>query len=294
VGLGLRETMTYSLVSAADHQRLGVPDDQVVRLANPMTGDHAELRATSVGSLLDVIHRNRANGIEDIAVFEQARNFHRGDDGGPLPTFAHEQRVFALAAAGSLWGRNVDFATISGIATTLLNVVGLAFELRPSEAPPTYLHPGQCADVVVADGTVAGVVGVVHPGVAADADIKGDVVTGELYVHEITQALPRVHRFRAYSTFPPVRQDIAVIVPGDVLAGDVTATVRTSGGDLLSGVAVFDRYEGESIGEGRYSLALRLEFRAADRTLTDDEVATVRTQITDALAAEHGAQLRDG
>ena len=91
------------------------------------------------------------------------------------------------------------------------------------------------------------------------------------------------------TSFPSLRQDIAVVVPEDVPAAEVERAVRAGAGDLLAGLSVFDLYRGEQVGEGRKSLALRLEFRAPDRTLTDEDVAGPRARIEEELSRVGGA-----
>src|SRR5262249_51852513 len=107
----------------------------------------------------------------------------------------------------------------------------------------------------------------------------------------VAEIAPEVHAFVPVSTFPSVNQDIAVVVPEDVPAADVEAAVRAGAGDLLERLRLFDVYRGEQLGEGNKSLALRLEFRAPDRTLTDEEVAERRAAVERELS-EIGGKLR--
>jgi len=101
-----------------------------------------------------------------------------------------------------------------------------------------------------------------------------------------------VPRYEDLTSFPAVRQDLAVVVGDDVPAARVLATIRSAGGPLLRSAEVFDVYRGVQVGDGRASLAIRLEFRAADRTLTDEEVAQRREQIVAALREQVGGELR--
>ena len=107
-----------------------------------------------------------------------------------------------------------------------------------------------------------------------------------------TEAPSEVPVYRDVLTFPPVRQDIAVVVDAGTPAGEVVAHVRDSGGDLLATCRVFDVYEGPQVGEGRKSLAIHLVFQAPDRTLTDEEADAARERIVDALSERFGATLR--
>ena len=120
---------------------------------------------------------------------------------------------------------------------------------------------------------------------------KSYVAGFELDLDKVVAHAVAVPRFAAISSFPPVRQDLAVVVPEDLPAASVLGAVREAGGKLLTGARIFDVYRGEQIGEGRTSLALALTFQAPDRTLTDDDVAPVRDRIVAALA-QRGGELR--
>src|SRR6185503_10000829 len=132
--------------------------------------------------------------------------------------------------------------------------------------------------------------GELHPLVAREWDLQGGAAF-EVDVEALTDLVSGAVGYRAVSSFPAVVQDIAVVVDEDVPAADVLDTVRESAGELLDRLRLFDVYRGEQVGEGKKSLALRLEFRAPDRTLTDEEVAAVRQEVESALG-EIGGKLR--
>jgi phenylalanyl-tRNA synthetase beta chain len=119
-------------------------------------------------------------------------------------------------------------------------------------------------------------------------DLDGPVGAFEIDFSTVAQLAPQAHSYSDVTTFPGVLQDIAVVVPEEVSAAEVEAAVRAGGGDLLDRLAIFDLYRGEQLGEGNKSLALRLEFRARDRTLTDEEVAERRAAIERELAGIGG------
>jgi len=145
---------------------------------------------------------------------------------------------------------------------------------------------------VLVEGETLGWVGEVHPLVARTWDLDG-AAAFELDLDRLTElAGGRVPTYRDVTSFPAVRQDIAVVVADDVPAARVRDVVRAAAGDLLARAEVFDVYRGEQVGEGRVSLALRLEFRAPDRTLTDEEVAERREAIAAALRERLGGELR--
>jgi phenylalanyl-tRNA synthetase beta chain len=302
-GLGLNEVVTYGLVAPGTGESLGNTEETVVRLANPMTVDHAELRTGLFPGHLEVARRNHAAGTTDVAIFEIGRTYYAAEPGATgadgLPRYSAERDVLGLLVTGSLggarWdlpGLSADYPAVAGLVASLLAATGIEARFGKLPNPPSWVHPGQVADVRSADGAVLGWVGALHPRFAAEAGVETDVFAAHLDLHAIDAARTLQPRFAAYSEFPPVVEDIALVLDDDVAGGDVVLAARAAGGELLEQVAVFDRYVGEPIAEGRHSLALRLTFRAPDRTLTDEETAAVRGTIVDALVERFGAELR--
>jgi phenylalanyl-tRNA synthetase beta chain len=159
--------------------------------------------------------------------------------------------------------------------------------LEPAARP--FLHPGRAASVAAGGERELGWIGELHPLVARAWELPASVAAFELDVDvlaELTEGA--VATYHDVTSFPAVLQDLAVIVPEEVSAAELEGKVRAGGGDLLGSMRVFDLYRGEQVGEGNKSLALRLEFRAPDRTLTDGEVAERRAAIEEALAAIGG------
>ena len=165
--------------------------------------------------------------------------------------------------------------------------VALGFE----EAAEPFLHPGRAARIAVG-GADAGWIGELHPLVCRDWDLQGAAGFELAMADLVSAASAGEETFEDVTTYPAVRQDLAAVVPVDVSAARVREAVLEGAGELLRTAGVFDLYEGEQLGEGRKSLALRLEFRAGDRTLTDDEVAGLRESIASNLA-EIGGSLRE-
>ena len=171
-------------------------------------------------------------------------------------------------------------AVCSGAASSAGVSSGAASSGAASSGARPFLHPGRAASVVTDEGVELGWIGQVHPLVLREWELQGTVAAFELEVdllHELTQG--RVATYSDVTSFPAVLQDFAVIVPEDVPAARLEEVVRTGAGELLGDLRVFDLYHGEQVGEGNKSLALRLEFRAPDRTLTDEEVAERRAAI---------------
>ncbi len=208
----------------------------------------------------------------------------------------HSSRTASRAlATGPLhpasWGADehaADFFALKGVLAALARQFGASFALQPDDEP--FLHPGRAARVLV-DGVEAGWLGEVHPLVCREWDL--DQATGfQVQLAELAAAASLgSERYEDVTTYPAVHQDLAIVVDDEVPAARVREAVLAGGGELLRSAEVFDLYRGAQVGEGRKSLALRLEFRAPDRTLTDDEVAERREAIKAALA-EVGGSLR--
>jgi phenylalanyl-tRNA synthetase beta chain len=156
-----------------------------------------------------------------------------------------------------------------------------------------FLHPGRAATVQVGEEAI-GWLGEIHPLVAADWEIEQAIATFELDLDLALESAPELTTYEDLTSFPSVREDLAVVVPESVSAAEVVNVVRGAGAALLSAVEVFDVYRDEQrLGSGNVSLALRLTYRAPDRTLTDAEVASVRSAIAEALARELDGRVRD-
>jgi phenylalanyl-tRNA synthetase beta chain len=175
----------------------------------------------------------------------------------------------------------------------VLEALGLqldvGIEVVPGEEP--FLHPGRSGRVVV-DGEDAGWIGEIHPLVCREWDL--DAAAGFEVDLAPLVAASRVgdETYEDVISYPAVHQDVAVVVDEAVPAAEVRSAVLEGGGELLRSAEVFDLYRGDQVGEGRKSLALRLSFRAADRTLTDEEVAERRDAI-EAAVGKIGGSLRE-
>jgi phenylalanyl-tRNA synthetase beta chain len=305
VGAGLFEAVGWSFTSPEVVRRLGLPDD-LVALENPMSEDHSVMRTTLLGSLLDALRRNRSRGFDDVRVFEYGAVYLPGASsqptGNPWYPMPDPQLPFERTHLGALMTGRVrpaswsdeeppraDFFAAKAVLEALMRALRVDWRADAGAEEP-FLHPRRGASVIVG-GARAGWLGELHPSVTAEWDLDG-VAGFELDFGALAGAANLVPRYEDLTSFPAVRQDLAVVVGDDVPAARVLDVVRSAGGALLRGADVFDVYRGAQVGEGRASLAIRLEFRAADRTLTEDEVAQRRETIVAALRDEVGGELR--
>ncbi|MGH2929079.1 MAG: phenylalanine--tRNA ligase subunit beta, partial [Solirubrobacteraceae bacterium] len=277
-------------------QRLRISDRPAVRLANPMSSEQSRLRTTLLGSLLDVGRRNRARGAGALALFEAGAVYLPSSNA--LPDEPHHIAALLSGAVRPATWRHpdpqaADFFAAKGVLAGLLDTVRVPWSLRADPGAGPFLHPGRAARILLDGGSAAGWIGELHPGVAAEWDWAEPIAAFELDLDAVAP-LQTLARYTDLTSFPELREDLAVIVADTATADEVLAVVRGAGGGLLAGAEVFDVYRDEQrIGAGNVSLALRLRFRASDRTLTDDEVAARRAKISAALAAQLEGRVRD-
>ncbi len=297
--LGLQEVVTYRMTSPEREARLlqqpaGAQDLPYVRIANPIAGDRSVMRRSLLSSVLEVVERN-ARLRERLALFEIGPVFlpHAGQ---VLPD---EPLYLALALSGPRdlpswqpYDRTpMDFFDLKGVVEGLLAGLHLPeVTYEPGESPS--FHPGKCARVLVG-GQPLGLLGELHPLVREHYDLPpGALLAAELNLESILPQVSVAYDTRPVPAFPPVLEDLAVVVDEDLPAARVAQEIAAAGGELVADVRLFDVYRSESLGQGRKSLAYSLTFQAPGRTLTDDEVARVRKRIIQRLESEIGAKLR--
>ena len=260
VGAGFTEAYTWSLV-AAD------PRVDAIRLPDPMSGEQAILRTTLVEGLIAAASVNVDAGNDGIALFELARVYLPSRGGLPEERW----RVGGIVAGG--------FAAARGAVEVIYDALHL--ELRPSRTTLPFLHPGKAA------ATPAGWLGELHP-----ALLDGTWGVFELDLDELTAPIPERILYDDVITFPPLRQDIAVVVAEEVEAAALVDVALEAGAPELREAMVFDVYRGEQAGEGRKSVAIHLSLQVPDRTLSDEDAAVVRHRVVAALVERFDAELR--
>ncbi len=262
------------------------PDDpraDAIVLTNPLSEDQSVMRTTLVASLHAALERNVNRGASAVRIFEVGAVYL--PSGEQLPD--ERQHLGALLwgpVRPSGWGDpeppRAGFFAAKAVLHTLFDALRVEWSVTRGGEP--FLHPGRTATVLVG-GEPVGWLGELHPRMAGDLGVAAGF---EVDLGRVLAAADPVPGYEDLTSFPSVRQDLALVVPDAVPAADVVAVVRQAGGDLLRHAEVFDVYRERS------SLALRLEFRASDRTLTEKEVAKRRERIVAALSERLGAQLR--
>ncbi|MBW3615915.1 MAG: phenylalanine--tRNA ligase subunit beta, partial [Actinobacteria bacterium] len=290
VGAGVNEAQTPSLVGPGDHERAGLREAEPIAAANPMIQEESVLRTSLLPGLLRSVAFNVARRSPDVALFEIGSVFTR-----PAPDrqvqgrdalLPDERERLAVALAGSAG----DVVAAKHLLDTVVEGLRLA-DLTVEATLVEGLHPGRTARVT-ASGTAVGLVGEVHPNVTADWGIPSRVGWLDLDMAALLRAPRRPLEQRPVSRFPSSDIDLAFVVPDEVAAATIQRTLEEAAGDLLVGLDLFDVYRGDRVPGGTRSLAYRLRFCALDHTLTDAEVAQVRSRCIDAVVTGTGAQLR--
>jgi len=278
----------------------GDPRRDAVALANPLTEDHAVLRTSLLPGLLDALHNNARHGRHDVRLFEVGRVFSARP--GDLPM---ESERIGLALSGrtpQLWadpGRDLDFFDLKGALEAVLGQIGAVARIEPARADVApWLHPGAAGELWVGEDAAdaAGVLGELRPDLRKSWGLRERVFVAELTVGSLPARDRLDKNFSGLPRFPSVVRDGALVVDESVLAGRVLDTVRdhaaSRAGRLVGGVELFDVYRGGALGTGRKSLAIKVRYAAADRTLTDEEVNAAHDRLVRVLEEQLGAEVR--
>ncbi|MBT7072896.1 MAG: phenylalanine--tRNA ligase subunit beta [Anaerolineae bacterium] len=294
--LGLQETVNYRMTSADAQERLG-SQGEFVKLANPSTPEKAVLRRSLMASVLEVVEKN-ARLRDSLAFFEIGPVFvpNKGD----LPD---EPRKLAIAMTGGrqlpAWDTSdapeMDFYDLKGVTHAFLAGLGLKdIVYTPADTstqPGAAFHPGKSAQVTV-NGKVVGAFGELHPISAEKYEFADTPVLAAEFDLETLRGVQPAYEITPVPAFPPMLEDIALIVDEALPAAKVEHLIRQTGGKMLADARLFDVYRDEKLGEGKKSLAYALTYQAPDRTLTDKEAAKIRKKIVKRLEYEVGAELR--
>lgn len=303
---GLDEIVGWSFTDPGENPklRLAVPDPRAlpVSLSNPLSEDQSVMRTILLGSLLGAAQRNLSRGADRVALFESGRVYlpaagvGPGPLGGAFPGIrrppANEPHHLAALVCGPLdppsWADSSppdDFFALKGVLERLGSGLGTSVQVGPGDQP--FLHPGRSGLVLVDDREI-GWIGEVHPAVASQWDL-GSCLAFEIALADLLAASPLGREtYSDFTPFPHVDRDLAVVVGERLSAAEISAAVDSAGGDLLVDTKIFDVYRGEGIGADEKSVALRLRFRAPDRTLDDAQVDPVLADVLAALESLGG------
>ncbi len=301
-GCGLTEVITYSLTNLESVGKLGLDQAELqaanyIRLANPLTGEREYMRRTLMNNLLETL-RDNLRFTERVAVFEIG-HVYLPREGQLLPD---EPRRLGIALSGPRLARSwltasaepMDFYDLKGVVEALLTHLGIdAYAFEPTRHPT--FHPGRTAALRLPDtnSQPLAILGEVHPLVREAFDLPDrPVCLAEFDLEALLTQSQAVHPMKPISRFPPVIEDLAIVVAEEVPAQKVQEVIAQAGGELLAQVTLFDVWRGGQVPAGKKSLAYTLMYQGQDHTLGPDEVNKVRERILQQLSKELGAELR--
>ncbi|HHU80623.1 MAG TPA: phenylalanine--tRNA ligase subunit beta [Acholeplasmataceae bacterium] len=290
---GLREVVTYSLVSEAEAKLFNYlfpADHSFIKLLNPMSEEHSTLRLGLVNSLLNVISYNNARKIKDVAIYEVAKRYYF-HDGQPV-----EEWVLAGALTGEFAGtkwdgkvEEVDFFLVKGILETLFSKLKADVDIRRITKECEELHPFRSAEIIFND-QVIGYLGAVHPKLASERDLE-DTYVFEILLTELITKEKTLVQYQPISKVPSVERDLAFVVKEDIPAIDLVKAIYSVDKKLIKKVDIFDLYQGDKVEAGYRSLAFKVILEA-DETLTDEIINEKINKIVKSLKYQFEATLR--
>lgn len=285
---GFSQGMTYSFESPKVFDKMLIPADSPLRatvnISNPLGEDFSVMRTTSLNGMLTSLATNYNRRNKDVRLYELA-NVYR-PIALPLTELPDERMQFTLGMYG-----DGDFFTMKGVVEEFFDKAGMHKKphYNPNGEHP-YLHPGRKADIVY-DGTVVGFLGEVHPDVADNYKIGDRAYVAVIDMPSIMDFTTFDRKYTGIAKFPAVTRDISMVVPKDILVGQIEDIIEQRGGRFLESYKLFDIYEGAQVLAGHKSVAYSITFRAKDHTLEDKEVSAVMNKILNGLSGL-GIELR--
>ena len=297
---GMNETMTYSFAEPSDIERLRMKADDLgdaVELLNPLNADQSVMRQSIVPGLLRSVAYNQSRGVKNVQLYEIGTVFFAAE-GRKKPK---ERQKVAGVMAGAMheagWNRSevaFDFFDGKGVLESIARELALPkvrFRALSAEEAP-HLQPGRAAEMMAA-GAVIGWVGEIHPLAAGAFEANAPIVAFELDMAALVKAARPARDYVDVPTFPAVAMDQAFVVSEDVTHERMCQVMTSAGGKLLESVSLFDVYRDEErVGAGKKSMAYALTYRAADRTLTSEEVERAHERLVKKVCGATGAEVR--
>jgi len=285
------EVITYSFIDQKT-QKILDPEQQGIELKNPISADLSVMRTSLWPGLIKTLQYNLNRQQKRVKIFECGVKYIKQH------AEINEENIISGVAYGGVYpeqwdvdGHNVDFYDIKGDVEAILKSSKQFQNYNFVSAQHPVLHPGQSAKLVDAKGDCLGWVGQLHPAVASELSLDGNVYVFELKSSPL--AIHDVSSFHPLSRFPAMRRDLAIIVDEQVTAQQVIDCVIAAGGDLLQDTQLFDVYTGKGVDSGRKSLAIGLTIQDFSRTLVDDEIDAVVKAVISHLEEKLGATLRE-
>ena len=277
---GFSQGMMYSFESPKVFDKLLIPQDcslrNAIRIQNPLGEDFSIMRTVSAGGMLTSLAFNYSHRNKNVRLYELGNIYL--PKSLPLTELPEERMQFTLGMYG-----DGDFFTMKGVVEEFLDKVGISGRktYEPKSGKP-FLHPGRQANILYGE-TVLGYLGEVHPSVADSYGIGEKACIAVLDMPEVTKLATFDRKYLGIAKYPAVTRDISMVVPKNILAGDIENVILQRGGKILEECSLFDIYEGAQIKDGFKSMAYSIVFRAKDRTLEENDITAAIKKIWNGL-----------
>ncbi len=297
-GVGLSEVVNYSFVAPRSLEVLG-GKEKPVALLNPLSVEQSVMRTSLLPGLLENLSRSVRHQVESVALYEMGRAYFQEPEGGQgqRPAAREVHRIAGLVygqRGGRTWTQKdarADFYDAKGALESVLHALHVEGVRFVSAEAPAF-HPRACARLELADGTVLGHVGELHPRVTKALELPRDVFAFEVDTSPLYSAARLVPSYQGLPRFPAVLRDLAVVVPLELQNDEVRRVILEVGAPLVEDALIFDVYTGKPIPEGRKNLAYAIRYRSPERTLTDAEVSAAHQRIISEVNQRLGGALR--
>ena len=296
---GMMEAVTWSFIPAK-HAELfggGAPE---LKLSNPIAADMSDMRPSLLPGLVAAAQRNADRGFADVALFEVSGTYENDTPEGQRRVAAGVRRGTArMEGQGRHWAGNaasVGVFDAKADALAALEACGAPVDkLQVETGGPDWYHPGRSGTIKLGPKVVLGTFGEFHPKVLEALDVSGPLCGFEIYVDAVPEPKAKPTRTKPrldLSPFQAVRRDFAFVVDRAVEAAQVTRAAQAADKKLITGVRVFDIFEGASLGEGKKSLAIEVAIQPVERTLTDEDFEALAARIIENVGKQTGGVLR--
>ena len=284
--IGFCEIQTFSFISPKYYEKIELPEEKrrSVVISNPLGEDTSVMRTTALPSMLEILSRNASFNNTNAKLWELATVYTPKESIDELPD---ETKCMTVGMYG-----DCDFYALKAVCNKVFALAGVAnIEYTACEDNSAY-HPGRCATVSTDKGAKLAVLGQIHPTVAANYGFSAPVYCAEIDVEALFAAANNKIEYKSLPKFPASTRDFSFVCDDALEVGKIEKIMQKAGGKLTEAVELFDIYRGVQVGEGKKSVSMRVTLRAADRTLTVEEVEKVSQKILKALQNDLGITLR--
>ncbi|MGV2122141.1 phenylalanine--tRNA ligase subunit beta [Agrobacterium vitis] len=300
---GMMEAVTWSFISAEQAALFGGGKPEL-KLVNPIAADMSDMRPSLLPGLLTAAQRNADRGFGDVAIFEVSGTYEGDTPEGQRRVAGGVRRGTAsLAGAGRMWsnaakggGKPVDVYDAKADALAVLEACGLPMgNVQIEQGGPEWYHPGRSGTIKMGPKVVLGYFGEFHPKTLAALDVSGALCGFEIYLDAMQEPKKKATRTKPALDLSPlqmVKRDFAFVVEKQVEAGAIIKAATSADRKLITGVNVFDVFEGASVGEGKKSVAIEVLIQPSDKTLTDEDFDALTKKIVGNVEKTTGGALR--